>query len=518
MQGKIIKGIAGFYYVYAEDGNTYECRAKGIFRKDKFKPLVGDNVDITVLDEKELEGSVTEIHKRKNSLIRPAVANVDQALVIFAMDNPKPNFMLLDRFLIMMEREGVPAVICFNKKDLATMEELEFLCETYQSCGYQVILSSALKGEGLAEIEEVLQGKTTVVAGPSGVGKSSLTNSLQEEVEMETGEISRKLKRGKHTTRHAQIIPVAQDTFLVDTPGFSSLYIENMEEQELKDYFPEFRRYEGQCRFQGCRHIHEPGCAVKEALENNEISRLRYEDYLELHQELKEKRRYGVMEYRLCPSILSADFNRLGEQIKILEKEGVEYLHIDVMDGDFVPSISFGMPVIKSIRKESNMFFDVHLMVTEPERYIRDFVECGADSITVHAEACEDLERTLEQIRAAGVKAAVSIKPSTPVNDISHLLEDVDMVLIMTVQPGFGGQKYMDECTEKIQELRELIDEEELDVDIQVDGGINDDTLETVMRAGANLMVAGSWVFKGDVAANVRHITEKIHNIKKELD
>ena len=155
-----------------------------------------------------------------------------------------------------------------------------------------MILSSALKGEGLDEIEEVLQGRTTVVAGPSGVGKSSLTNSLQEEVEMETGEISRKLKRGKHTTRHAQIIPVAQDTFLVDTPGFSSLYIENMEEQELKDYFPEFRRYEGRCRFQGCRHIHEPGCAVKEALENNEISRLRYEDYLELHQELKEKRRY----------------------------------------------------------------------------------------------------------------------------------------------------------------------------------------------------------------------------------
>ena len=224
------------------------------------------------------------------------------------------------------------------------------------------------------------------------------------------------------------------------------------------------------------------------------------------------------MEYRLCPSILSADFNRLGEQIKILEREGVEYLHIDVMDGDFVPSISFGMPMIKSIRKESNMFFDVHLMVTEPERYIRDFVECGADSITVHAEACEDLERTLEQIKASGVKTAVSIKPSTPVNDISHLLEDVDMVLVMTVQPGFGGQKYMDECTEKIQELRELIDKEDLDVDIQVDGGINDDTLETVMRAGANFMVAGSWVFKGDVAANVRHITERIHDIKEKLD
>ena len=224
------------------------------------------------------------------------------------------------------------------------------------------------------------------------------------------------------------------------------------------------------------------------------------------------------MEYRLCPSILSADFNRLGEQIKILEKEGVEYLHIDVMDGDFVPSISFGMPVIKSIRKESNMFFDVHLMVTEPERYIRDFVECGADSITVHAEACEDLERTLEQIKAAGVKAAVSIKPSTPVNDISHLLEDVDMVLVMTVQPGFGGQKYIPECTEKVQELKEIIDREELNVDIQVDGGINDSTMETAMRAGANFLVAGSYVFNGDLESNVQRIQQKMQDISEKLN
>ena len=292
MQGKIIKGIAGFYYIYAENDEVYECKAKGIFRKDNRKPLVGDNVEIEVLDEQEKEGSVTAILPRKNSLIRPAVANVDQAFVIFAMENPKPNFMLLDRFLIMMEKENVPAVICFNNNDLATEEELEFLYETYKSCGYQVILSSTFNGEGLEEIREILKGKTTVVAGPSGVGKSSITNALQENVQMETGEISKKLKRGKHTTRHSQVIPVGKDTYLMDTPGFSSLYLTDIEEQELKDYFPEFREYEDQCRFQGCRHIHEPGCAVKEALSNHKISSLRYEDYLGLHEEIKEKRRF----------------------------------------------------------------------------------------------------------------------------------------------------------------------------------------------------------------------------------
>ena len=294
MQGKIIKGIAGFYYIYAENDEIYECKAKGIFRKDKQKPLVGDNVEIEVLDEQEKEGSVTAILPRKNSLIRPAVANVDQAFVIFAMESPKPNFMLLDRFLIMMEKENVPAVICFNKKDLAKQEELEFLYETYKNCGYDVIFSSTFNGEGLDEIHEILKGKTTVVAGPSGVGKSSITNALQENVQMETGEISKKLKRGKHTTRHSQVIPVGHDTYLMDTPGFSSLFVEGMEKEELRFHYPEFAEYEGKCRFQGCVHVHEPECAVKQAVEEGKIHRQRYENYVSFYEELKEqeKRRY----------------------------------------------------------------------------------------------------------------------------------------------------------------------------------------------------------------------------------
>lgn len=292
MLGKIIKGIAGFYYVHVEDLGIYECKAKGIFRKDNCKPLVGDNVRISVLDEEEKSGSITEILPRKNALIRPAVANVDQAFVIFALENPKPNFMLLDRFLIMMEQAGIPAVVCFNKKDLVQEEEAMRLCDTYRSCGYQVIVSSTVNQDDRQKIHDILYGKTTVIAGPSGVGKSSITNMLQQDVRMETGEISKKLKRGRHTTRHSQVIPVGEKTYLMDTPGFSSLYLTDMDEQELKNYFPEFQKYEGQCRFQGCVHIHEPDCAVKDALEHNEISKLRYEDYLSLYEELKEKRRY----------------------------------------------------------------------------------------------------------------------------------------------------------------------------------------------------------------------------------
>ncbi|MEE0136225.1 ribosome small subunit-dependent GTPase A [Blautia stercoris] len=292
MIGKIMKGIAGFYYVGVVESGVYECKAKGIFRKDKIKPLVGDDVEIEVLNEEEKLGNIVKILPRRSELIRPAVANIDQALVIFAAREPKPNLSLLDRFLVIMEKQDVPVIICFNKQDLCDEEEVGRLKGIYEACGYPVVLASAKQGEGIEEIKSRLRGKTTTVAGPSGVGKSSLTNLLQNEVQMETGEISKKLGRGRHTTRHSQIIQIEEDTWLYDTPGFTSFYVEEIEKEELRFYFREFSKYEGTCRFQGCTHTHEPGCMVKNALEEGKISKERYENYLELYGELKEKRRY----------------------------------------------------------------------------------------------------------------------------------------------------------------------------------------------------------------------------------
>lgn len=207
---------------------------------------------------------------------------------------------------------------------------------------------------------------------------------------------------------------------------------------------------------------------------------------------------------KLAPSILSADFAALGEDVKKAERAGAQYLHIDVMDGAFVPSLSLGFPIIQSIRKLTDMVFDVHLMICDPDRYIADFAAAGADIITVHAEACPHLNRTIASIKEQGVKAGVVLNPATPLTELEYILEDLDMVLLMTVNPGFGGQKYIESCTRKIQDLRKLITDRGLNIDIEVDGGIKLDNVKKVLDAGANVIVAGSAVFGGDVEQNVK--------------
>lgn len=293
MKGKIIKGIAGFYYVHDGKSRVYACKAKGIFRKKGIRPVVGDDVTFTVLDETSGEGNIHEILPRRNVLVRPAAANVDQALVVFAITQPDPNLNLLDRFLVMMGVNRIPVTVCFNKTDLADETLRRQYARIYGNAGYQVIFASTYDGGGMDEVRDLLHGKTTILAGPSGVGKSSLTNFIQPEAGMETGTISEKIKRGRHTTRHAELFCVEEDTYLMDTPGFSSMYLEELEAEELKEYFPEFEGFGTGCRFGGdCVHVGEPVCGVKEAVEQGKIAASRYENYRLLYQELKERRRY----------------------------------------------------------------------------------------------------------------------------------------------------------------------------------------------------------------------------------
>ena len=292
LHGKIIRGIAGFYYVHIAGNGIYECKAKGVFRKNKEKPLVGDDVLIDVLNAEEKTGNVSEILPRKNDLIRPAVANVDQALVIFAANHPKPNFNLLDRFLLMMGQKEIPTVICFNKIDLVTEEEKEQLKKIYENTGHKIFFISAAKHQGIDVVKECLHGKTTTVAGPSGVGKSSLINLMQSDIKMETGSISEKIQRGKHTTRHSELITLDECSYILDTPGFSSLAVFDLEKEDIKWYYPEFEPLQDKCRFLGCNHIHEPACAVKDAVENGTISSVRYENYKLLFDECSNRKKY----------------------------------------------------------------------------------------------------------------------------------------------------------------------------------------------------------------------------------
>lgn len=218
---------------------------------------------------------------------------------------------------------------------------------------------------------------------------------------------------------------------------------------------------------------------------------------------------------KLSPSILAADFANLGENMKMADMAGTDYFHVDVMDGMFVPNISFGMPIVESVRKITKKPLDVHLMIEQPQRYIQEFKDAGADIITIHQEACKPLAETLEAVHSLGMKAGVSIKPHTPLSVLAPVLDQADMFLVMTVEPGFGGQKYMDMCTGKIKELRSLLKERGLETDIQVDGGITKENIGTVLDAGANVIVMGSSIFKGDIFANVRYFKEFFENYSK---
>lgn len=290
LKGVIVKGIGGFYYVKTSEG-IIESRARGLFRDENITPIVGDKVSIRISEE-DNTGYVDEIYPRTSQLLRPAVANVTQAIIVMSIKNPDINTWLLDKFLLMAEYEKLQVLICINKSDLNKERALK-LKGIYEKAGYSVVISSVRESLGIEELKESLKNNITVFAGPSGVGKSSLLNEINPILKLETGDISSKSKRGKHTTRHVELLDLDDNSYVLDTPGFSSLNLDFIEDEvELREYFKEIAEYGKKCRFISCLHDREPDCNVKENVDNRNINKERYDNYLLLLQEIKNNRRY----------------------------------------------------------------------------------------------------------------------------------------------------------------------------------------------------------------------------------
>lgn len=291
MTGIIVRAISSFYYVEVED-KVYECRARGSFKHKNIEFVVGDKVDIEFTDEENAKGVIINLYKRKTFLKRPPIANVTQAILVFSVKSPDPNFSLIDRFLITAGYQGVDTVICFNKTDLDDEGLVDKMIENYQESGSSAFAICAKSGYNLDELKRHLKDNISVVAGPSGVGKSTLINKLVNGLELQTGDVSHKIGRGRHTTRHTQLIEIDKNSFIADTPGFSSIEVFEIPENELKDYFLEFEDFDHSCRFGSkCLHENEPQCGVKEAVEKNEIPVNRYNSYLQLLGEIREHKK-----------------------------------------------------------------------------------------------------------------------------------------------------------------------------------------------------------------------------------
>lgn len=285
MDGTIVKGIGGFYYIKV-DNDVIECKARGKFRYDELTPIVGDKVEITVKNNK---GVIEKIYDRRSELIRPSVSNVTQAFIVFTFKNPELNLDLLNKFLLVCENNNLKVIICFNKIDLIDLKDYENILDMFKSADYECIFINAKSGLGVDLLKDKLANNITVFCGPSGVGKSTLCNNLIGRELMETGTISEKSSKGKHTTRHSELIESNQG-FIVDTPGFSSLEITDIAKDDLQYFFPEFRHYRNNCRFNGCLHYKEPSCSVKEAVEHNKINSLRYNFYIKTLEEIMNAR------------------------------------------------------------------------------------------------------------------------------------------------------------------------------------------------------------------------------------
>jgi len=288
IEGIIIKGVGGFYYVRSEDGIVWECKARGKFRKQRLTPLVGDRV-VFYPGEGEEFGLIEDILPRRNEMIRPPVANIDQVIVVLSCIMPQPDYLLIDKILLQAAKQSIHALLCINKCDLTNENQIHSLYRNFTNTGYPILQTSAKLGLGIGELKEYMKGKLSTFAGQSGVGKSSLLNRLSPHAQLKTSELSEKIERGRHTTRHAEIIFLEDGGMVIDTPGFSLMEMDDMDPMDIAAYYPEFQPYLGTCRFSGCLHMEEPACNIKEAVDKGMISTERYERYRLLVEESKEK-------------------------------------------------------------------------------------------------------------------------------------------------------------------------------------------------------------------------------------
>lgn len=289
-KGIIFKGIGGFYYVKA-NGVLFECKARGKFKNQNITPLVGDYVLIDVYDAQANLATIEEVCERKNELLRPNVANVEQAIIVFAIKDPMPNLTLLDKMIVLAEHAGLEIIICFNKGDLDETFDFELYQKRFERTGYHLIKTCAHTGEGIDALKGLLKNKISVFSGPSGVGKSSLLNAIENGLSLTVGELSQKIKRGKHTTRHSELLQLSNGGIVVDTPGFTSLSMHEVEPEALSQFFPDFSSFKSNCRFDNCLHLNEPNCGVKEALVSGMLSKERYDVYVYLYKEMTENER-----------------------------------------------------------------------------------------------------------------------------------------------------------------------------------------------------------------------------------
>ena len=293
-KGRIVKAISGFFYVKSDRG-LVTCRGRGVFKINDVVPLVGDRVGYRLINDEENEGVLEKVYPRNNQLVRPPVANIDQVLAVFSIQKPSPNFVLLDRILLMAEKEELETIICFNKADLSetiALDPVWELINAYRIMGYCVYVISAKDGRGIEDLRNALMDKTTVLAGSSGVGKSTIINALFPGHGLKTGDISLKKHRGKHTTRHSEIYPAGENTWLMDSPGFSILSADDIDPICVRDYFRDISAYQSNCRFHSCVHLEEPDCAVKEAVADGKIHQNRYANYTGILSEINDKRRH----------------------------------------------------------------------------------------------------------------------------------------------------------------------------------------------------------------------------------